>query len=53
MATGTLLGAPYPCRCTDRWACAHERCPCWGRTDLAGLTLACCGVRRYLGMVRP
>lgn len=64
LATGTPLGDRYPCRCGERsWKwCGYQGdpvygwswdvgCPCWGRTDLAGLTPACCGVRRYLGML--
>lgn len=55
LIAGTALGQPYPCRChesRDGWACANGRCPCAGRTDLVGLTPACCGVRAYLTAVR-
>lgn len=46
LVSGTALGAPYPCRCSesrDRWACANDRCPCRGRTDLGpGMPPDCC-----------
>lgn len=41
-ATGTAVGDPYPCRCTDHRACRFRRCPCAGRTDLDDLPARCC-----------
>lgn len=50
LVAGTALDQPYPCRCLERGQrdCGSQWCPCFGRTDLAGLTPACCGVRAYL-----
>lgn len=54
LVAGAALGQPYPCRCHERSGrdCGGTWCPCFGRTDLAGLTPACCGVRVYLATMQ-
>lgn len=64
LIAGTALGQPYPCRCSSptpgTWSgqwCGFSGffepgCPCFGRTDLRGLTPACCGVRAYLATIQ-
>lgn len=54
LVTGTALDRSYPCRCGGQGGriCGTQWCPCFGRTDLVGLTPACCGVRSYLGMLQ-
>lgn len=61
LATGTALGAPYPCRCVEggarRWKCAapgdgwpENVCPCRGRTDVGPGTPADCCAWRWPGL---
>lgn len=45
LAVGSPVSRPYPCRCRIGQRCRPKRCPCSGRTDLAGLPASCCAGR--------
>lgn len=55
VVTGTLTGAPYPCRCHRNGKCRgphntdHKAywCPCAGRPDAAKMHAGCCARRAH------